>query len=146
MSAQLGRDASSMDFLLALVPWSLFWQIRVTALEENNAKKLSNLGDTKNIKLPNVQGSCKAWRTENHSARRLNCSVPISLLSRLRIMDERILTWLPEAATRAINLWRFFKSRYVNMNRLYLFGPRTLDLKRVADCLGNFVDAPFPGS
>ncbi|KAJ5615828.1 hypothetical protein N7537_000942 [Penicillium hordei] len=32
----------------------------ITALEEHNAKKPSKLGHIKNIKLPNVQGSCKS--------------------------------------------------------------------------------------
>lgn len=110
MLAQLGRDmkhvqhgfAPCFDRLVALLADLEYYSMAVThctidavtALEERNAKKLSNLGVTKNIKLPNVQGSCKAWRTENHSARRLNCSVPIPLLPRLRIMDEQILTWV----------------------------------------------------
>ncbi|KUM61225.1 hypothetical protein ACN42_g5890 [Penicillium freii] len=155
MLAQLGRDVKRVQHGFAprfgrlvaiLVDFASMAETHytidaVTALEKHNAKKLSNLGDTKNIRLPNLQGSCKAWRTEH-----LDCSVPIPLLSRLWTMDEQILTWLPQAVTRAINLWRFFESRYVNMNRLYLFGPRTLDLHRVADCLGDFVDTPFPGS
>ncbi|KAJ5944468.1 hypothetical protein N7516_004636 [Penicillium verrucosum] len=131
-----------MDLLLVLVAWSLFLADlgyasmagtyrtidTVTALEEHNAKKLSNLGNTK---LPMSKAAAQ------HGGRKTTRHGYLVVLCLFRCCP---------ASTRAIDLWRFFRSRYVNMNRLYLFGPRTFDLPRVTNCPGNFVDTPFPGS
>ncbi|KAJ6138071.1 hypothetical protein N7471_004557, partial [Penicillium samsonianum] len=141
----------------------------VTALQEHHVKKLSNLGGAKNIKLQKFEAAAKhggrntSWRGDSIVLCLFHCCPACGLrMDRFQhvVVAPILECWrdklwnlrhnyeglLPEAATRAINLWRFFKSRYVNTNRRYLLARQTLDFPRVADCLGNFVDTPFPGS
>ncbi|KAJ5276286.1 hypothetical protein N7524_002439 [Penicillium chrysogenum] len=102
----------------------------VTVSQEHCTSRLSNLVDTKNKSSRRArQLQSIAGGNPPGEAARLICSVPIPLLSSLWIKNGQGL-----------------ESRYVNTNRLYLLGPQTLDFPRLADCLGNFVDTPFPGS
>ncbi|KAJ5410233.1 uncharacterized protein N7487_004592 [Penicillium crustosum] len=100
--------------------------------------------DVENLEDAGVLEDRLAGETPTSIASNIAC-VEIEHKLERQIKEPEALK-LPEAATRAMNLGHFFESRYVNMNRLYLFGPWTFNLQRVADCLGNFVDASFPGS
>ncbi|CAP94667.1 hypothetical protein PCH_Pc18g04430 [Penicillium rubens Wisconsin 54-1255] len=145
----------------------------VAVSQEHCASRLLNLVDTKNKSSRRArQLQSIAGGNPPGEAARLICSVPIPLLSSLWIMNGQVSTcgiecdfldrnqfgqsWARNAnnaprsrsntCQQPLVLLQGFESRYVNTNRQYLLGPQTLDFPRVADCLGNLVDTPFPGS